>query len=64
MRTIKGPAIFLAQFMGDQAPFDRFDSICRLGGGTRLRRRADAVLGRALHRPREGGREPKAYCDD
>ena len=22
MKTIKGPAIFLAQFMGDQAPFD------------------------------------------
>jgi hypothetical protein len=22
MKTIKGPAIFLAQFMGDEAPFD------------------------------------------
>jgi len=29
MKTIKGPAIFLAQFMGDQAPFNSLDSICK-----------------------------------
>lgn len=29
MRTIKGPAIFLAQFMGDSAPFDSLDNVCR-----------------------------------
>lgn len=28
MKTIKGPAIFLAQFMGDQAPFNNFSTIC------------------------------------
>jgi sugar phosphate isomerase/epimerase len=28
MRTIKGPAIFLAQFAGDTAPFNSFDAIC------------------------------------
>ncbi|MEZ4776936.1 MAG: sugar phosphate isomerase/epimerase [Bacteroidia bacterium] len=28
MKTIKGPAIFLAQFMGDQAPFNNFKNIC------------------------------------
>lgn len=27
MRTIKGPAIFLAQYMGDAAPFDTLDTI-------------------------------------
>jgi sugar phosphate isomerase/epimerase len=27
MKTIKGPAIFLAQFVGDKAPFDTLDSI-------------------------------------
>ena len=27
--TIKGPAIFLAQFAGDAAPFNSFDAICR-----------------------------------
>ena len=29
MKTIKGPAIFLAQFMGDEAPFNSLDSICQ-----------------------------------
>ncbi|MCX8019021.1 MAG: sugar phosphate isomerase/epimerase [Chitinophagaceae bacterium] len=28
MRTIKGPGIFLAQFMGDKPPFDSLKSIC------------------------------------
>ncbi len=28
MKTIKGPAIFLAQFMGDEAPFDNLKTIC------------------------------------
>ncbi len=28
MTTIKGPAIFLAQFMGDHAPFNSLESIC------------------------------------
>jgi sugar phosphate isomerase/epimerase len=29
MRTIKGPAIFLAQFLGDEAPFNTLESICK-----------------------------------
>lgn len=29
MKTIKGPAIFLAQFMGDEAPFNSLDNICK-----------------------------------
>ncbi len=29
MRTIKGPGLFLAQFAGDAAPFDSWDSITR-----------------------------------
>jgi sugar phosphate isomerase/epimerase len=28
MKTIKGPGIFLAQFLGDQAPFNTLESIC------------------------------------
>jgi sugar phosphate isomerase/epimerase len=28
MKTIKGPGIFLAQFMGEQAPFDTLEGIC------------------------------------
>ena len=33
MRTIKGPAIFLAQFAGDAAPFDTLDAICGWAAG-------------------------------
>lgn len=29
MKTIKGPAIFLAQFMGEEAPFNSLESICQ-----------------------------------
>ena len=29
MKTIKGPGIFLAQFAGDEAPFNGWDSITR-----------------------------------
>ena len=29
MTTIKGPAIFLAQFLGDSAPFNSLESICK-----------------------------------
>ena len=29
MNTIKGPAIFLAQFMDDKAPFNSLDGLCK-----------------------------------
>ena len=31
MKTIKGPAIFIAQFIGDAAPFNSLKSICQWG---------------------------------
>jgi sugar phosphate isomerase/epimerase len=33
MRTIKGPAIFLAQFIGDKPPFNSLDAICAWAKG-------------------------------
>jgi len=33
MKTIKGPGIFLAQFMGDQAPFNNLPDICKWAAG-------------------------------
>ena len=33
MKTIKGPAIFLAQFAGDEAPFNSLDAICGWAAG-------------------------------
>ena len=29
LSNVKGPAIFLAQFMGDQAPFNSLDTVCK-----------------------------------
>ena len=29
MKKIKGPAIFLAQFVGEEAPFNSLDNICK-----------------------------------
>ena len=29
MKTIKGPALFLAQFLGDKAPFNSLEAICK-----------------------------------
>ncbi|RMG26652.1 MAG: sugar phosphate isomerase/epimerase [Bacteroidetes bacterium] len=37
MKTIKGPAIFLAQFMGDEAPFNSLKSICEWAAGLGFR---------------------------
>jgi sugar phosphate isomerase/epimerase len=33
MKTIKGPAIFLAQFAGDAAPFNSLNAICGWAAG-------------------------------
>jgi sugar phosphate isomerase/epimerase len=33
MTTIKGPGIFLAQFLGDEAPFNSLESICKWAKG-------------------------------
>ncbi|MET0298573.1 MAG: sugar phosphate isomerase/epimerase [Flavitalea sp.] len=33
MKTLKGPGIFLAQFLGDTAPFNSLDSICKWAKG-------------------------------
>ena len=45
MKSIKGPAIFLAQFAGDAAPFNTFEAICGWAAGPRLQGRADSHLG-------------------
>ena len=33
MKTIKGPAIFLAQFLGDEAPYNNIETICKWASG-------------------------------
>ena len=60
---IKGPALFLAQFMGDEAPFNDFDSICKWAAdlgyqGVQL----PGWDGRCLDL--EKGAQSKSYCED
>ena len=63
MQTLKGPAIFLAQFAGDEAPFNSLDSIAAWAAG----------LGyKGIQIPSWDGRlfdldqaaESKGYCED
>ncbi|MEO1653428.1 MAG: sugar phosphate isomerase/epimerase [Bacteroidota bacterium] len=63
MKTIKGPAIFLAQFMGDEAPFNSFSAICdwaaRLGyKGVQIPTWDDRAI------DLKKAAESKDYCDE
>ena len=63
MKTIKGPAIYLAQFAGDAPPFDTFGAICEWAASLGFKgvqipawdlRMIDVVK----------AAESKSYCDD
>ncbi|HOY08261.1 MAG TPA: sugar phosphate isomerase/epimerase [Saprospiraceae bacterium] len=63
MQTIKGPAIFLAQFMGDQAPFNSLESICKWAAslgyvGVQIPTWDSRLI------DLEKAAESKDYCDD
>lgn len=63
MKTIKGPALFLAQFAGDEAPFNSLDAIAEWAAGHGYK---------GVQMPSWDGRlfdlakaaESKAYCDE
>ena len=63
MKTIKGPAIFLAQFLGDELPFDNLAHLAAWADGAWLtkafRCRADPRL-----IDLEQAAKSDAYCDD
>jgi sugar phosphate isomerase/epimerase len=63
MKTIKGPAIFLAQFVGDTPPFDDFESICEWAAelgyrGVQLPTNDDRFINL------QQAAESKTYCDE
>jgi len=63
MTTIKGPAIFLAQFMGDSAPFNALESVCRWAAslgyeGVQIPTWDSRLI------DLEKAAESKTYCDD
>ena len=63
MKTIQGPGIFLAQFAGDQAPFNSLDSICKWAAGLGYNGvQIPSWDGRLFDL--EKGAASKTYCDE
>lgn len=63
LSNVKGPAIFLAQFMGDTAPFNSLDTVCKWAAdlgyvGIQI----PSWDGRLIDLEKAAG--SKAYCDD
>jgi len=63
METIQGPAIFLAQFMDDEAPFNSLDTICKWAAdlgykGVQIPTWETRLIDLAL------AGESKTYCDE
>ncbi len=63
MKTLKGPAIFLAQFAGDDAPFNSLDSICAWAAGLGYKGvQVPSWDGRLFDLKKAS--ESKDYCDE
>lgn len=63
MKTIKGPAVFLAQFMDDVAPFNSLDGLCQWASdlgykGIQIPTWEDRLINLTL------AGESKTYCDE
>lgn len=63
MKTIKGPAVFLAQFMGEEAPFNSLDGICAYMAGLGYKGiQIPTWESRLIDLDKAAGSQ--AYCDD
>lgn len=63
MQTIKGPAIFLAQFMGDEAPFNSLDGITTWAASLGYKGvQIPSWDGRCINLQKAA--ESKTYCDE
>jgi sugar phosphate isomerase/epimerase len=60
---IKGPAIFLAQFAGDAAPFNSFDAICKWAASLGYKGVQIPTWDGRLFDLKKAG-ESKTYCDE
>ncbi|MCH2083392.1 MAG: sugar phosphate isomerase/epimerase [Saprospiraceae bacterium] len=63
MKTIKGPALFLAQFMGDEAPFNSLENICKWAADLGYKGIQIPTWEDRLIDLRQAA-ESKAYCDE
>jgi sugar phosphate isomerase/epimerase len=62
VKTIKGPAIFLAQFMGDTAPFDTLDNLAEWAAGLGYKGVQIPVADKLIDI--KTAAESQDYCDD
>src|SRR5437762_1977854 len=62
-KNIKGPAIFLAQFAGDQPPFNTWDAICEWAGGLGYKGVQIPTFDGRLFDLKKAA-ESKTYCDE
>ncbi|MGN6268640.1 MAG: sugar phosphate isomerase/epimerase family protein [Sphingomonas sp.] len=62
MKTIKGPGIFLAQFLGDAAPFDTLDHLAEWAAGLGYKAVQIPCTPRLIDL--ETAADSQAYCDD
>lgn len=63
MKTIQGPAIFLAQFMGNEAPFNSLDGVCKWAAGLGYEGIQIPTWDSRLIDLKKAA-ESKTYCDD
>ncbi|MFT5752722.1 MAG: sugar phosphate isomerase/epimerase [Flavobacteriales bacterium] len=63
MKTIKGPAVFLAQFMDDKAPFNSLDGLCQWAADLGYKGIQIPTWERRLIDLTKAG-ESKTYCDE
>src|SRR4051812_26803437 len=63
MKSIKGPAIYLAQFVGDEPPFNTFDSICGWAASLGYKGVQIAAWDSRLIDLKKAA-ESKTYCDE
>lgn len=63
MNTVKGPAIFLAQFAGDASPFNNLNDICRWAAGLGFKGIQIPSWDKRFFDLKKAA-ESKSYCDD
>ena len=63
MKTIKGPAVFLAQFVDKDPPFNSLDGLCQWAAGLGYKGIQIPIWEEALIDIKLAG-ESKSYCDD
>ena len=63
MKTLKGPAIFLAQFMADEAPFDNIEAMAKWAANLGFRG-IQVPIGNPAFIDVAKAAESQAYCDE